>query len=296
MNFVELLIAGLSNGATYALLAMAIALVFRVSRVLNLAQGEFATLGAMLPVWAAAHWHMNIYLALAVAVAISTAVGFLSARVALVPPLRRQAPVVELLSVTIALALLFEGALYLIFGRDTYYATPLIGGSTAWTAGSLDISKETVLLLAVGLAIGALLSCVLRYTGIGWVLRACADNGPSARMLGADVPMLTAYAFALAALISCVAGFLLAPAVPFNYLTGFSYMLQALVAGSLVAFRSPLLAGLAGLGIGIIQALVAGYLTANYQTFVTFVILVIVLVANPARLRPQGLPATGGQR
>jgi branched-subunit amino acid ABC-type transport system permease component len=275
---------------------MAIALVFRVSRVLNLAQGEFAALGAMLPIWAATHWNMNIYLAFLIAAVVSTAAGFLSARIALVPALRRQAPVVELLSVTIALALLFEGALYLIFGRDTYYAKPLFGGSASWSLGSLNISKETVLLLAVGLVVGALLSALLRFTGIGWILRACADNGSSIRMLGADVPMLTAYAFALAALISCLAGFLLAPAVPFNYLTGFTYMLQALVASSLVAFRSPLLAGLAGLGIGVIQALVAGYLTASYQTVVTFAILVVVLLVSPSRLRPIGLPVIGSER
>ena len=281
----QLIIAGLSNGCTYAILAMALTLLFRMSNILNLAQGEFLTIGGIFPVWAAAHWGVGAGLALLVAIAACVVLGFVSARVSLVPALRRGAPVVELLSITIALALLLEGVSYWIFGDDIYYAKALLPGSESLRLGNIGVAKETLLLLGVALVVGAGLSIVLKRTGIGWLLRACADSGYSIRMLGADVPMLTAVTFAFAAGLSCIAGFLVAPLVPFSYLTGFGYMLQALVGCALVNFRSPLLAGLAGMAVGIVQALVAGYISAGYQSVITFGLLAAVLLARPSHLR-----------
>jgi branched-chain amino acid transport system permease protein len=279
------LAAGLTNGAVYGIAALGIVLVFRVSRVINLAQGEAITAGALGTWWldVRAGWPRPVAAIAAIAaVALFFAVA---ARWTIVRAGSVAAGDVLAASlVTLALALFGQGLLFAAFGRELHGSPPMLPGRAVLVAGA-GLPAHTVLVLAVTAAAAGGIGAALRWTMPGRGMAACAENRTGAAVVGVNVGRMIVVAFGLAGGLGALAGVLLAPVTVFSYLTGFGLALRGLAAAALVGFRSAAAGLAAGLAVGVLESGISAYVSSGYQEPVVAALLIVAIVAWP-RLTP----------
>ncbi len=286
MLYVELVLQGLINGSTYALIAVGLTLVYGLLRILHVAHAGLFTLGAYLTVLGGAQG-LPLPLALAGSSVVVGLLGMVVYR-AVYEPILARPPFVALVA-SIGLFILMQELFRLVFGPyGASFPTPPM--MTRVAIGGLGMrSGEAVVLVSAAVLLSAL-GAFTRYTriGVGW--RATVSDPTVARAFGVD-PVRTRYVcFFIASALAAYAGGLVAVlnnlveptmgAVP-------SYkMLAIIVLGGLGNVRGTLLASLA---LGVIEAFGTIWL-GNWldRDALAFVVLIAVLM-----LRPQGL--TGGR-
>lgn len=284
-GLLQTLAAGLTNGAVYGIAALGIVLVFRVSRVINLAQGEAITAGALGSWWLdeRAGWPRP---AAAIAAIAATAVFFalVSRWTVLRTGPAASSDVLAASLVTLAVALFGQGVLFAAFGRELHGSPPLLDAGPLHLAGA-SVPSHSVLVLTVTAAVAAALGGGLRWTMAGRGMAACAENAIGAAAVGVNVQRVVVVAFGVAGGLGALAGILLAPATVFSYLTGFGLALRGLAAAALVGFRSAPAGLAAGLAVGVLEAGVSAYVSSGYQEPFVAGLLVVALIAWP-RLTP----------
>lgn len=287
----QVVIAGLANGAVYGISALGIVAVYRVARIVNLAQGEAITIGALATWWLDRQPGWPRAGAAAVAV-LGTALFYGGAawltllragRVSRAGPAALPATLPASL-ITLALALAAQGLLFAGFGRALYGTAPMVPWGPVRLAGAtLPAHTIVVALVTAGLAVA--LTAIVRHTMVGRAMAACADNRLGASVVGVDVARMVVIVFAVAGSLGALAGVLLAPVTVFSYLTGFGLALRGLAAAALVGFRSPGAGLVAGVGVGVLEAAVGTYGTSGYQEPIVAAVLIATLLVWP-RLAP----------
>ena len=272
---------GVILGATYALFALGFTLMFGVLRVINLTYGFYFSAGAFaalflaragLPVWA------MLPLAAVASGAIAVAIDWL-----LLTRLRRVgAPELSSLMVTLGAVLALYAAATALLGPDIRRFPPGLISAGAFSFGALRITSAQLLILgATALLVGALL-LLMRGTRLGLAIRAMAELPDAAGLMGIDTT-------ATAALVSFVSGALAGAGgvligLNFNAIQpymGEEMMLRGfvvIIVGGLGDIGGALIAGLA---LGVVEVLTAGYVASGLKEAVAFAILVAVLWTRP---------------
>ena len=284
-RLLQTLAAGLTNGAVYGMAALGIVLVFRVSRVINLAQGEAITAGALGAWWldVRAGWPRPAAAAVAI---VGTGVFFAVASrwTVLRAGSAASSDVLTASLVTLALALFGQGVLFAGFGRELHGSPALFDAGPLHLAGA-SIPWHTVVVGGVTAAVAGALGAALRWTMPGRGMAACAENRTGAAVVGVNVRTAIAAAFGVAGGLGALAGVLLAPVTVFSYLTGFGLALRGLAAAALVGFRSATAGLVAGVTVGVLEAVMSAYVSSGYQEPFVAGLLLAALVAWP-RLAP----------
>ena len=276
-DLLQLVFAGLSQGAVYALIAIGFVAVFTVSGVINLAQGEFAALaglvaisavGSGLPLWAAA----------VVAVATVAVVAVLMERLA-ISPVKRMTTLVSLI-LTLGVSTMLKALMLLVFGPDAEGLTPITEGG--FTVVGVSIRYQELWVLAVAGLVALAVYWFYERTLAGKALRACAEQPVAARLVGISLGRASLLAFLIAGCVGAVAGVLASPLYFTSWESGLTLGLKGFVAATLGGLVSVRGAVLGGLLLGVLENLTAGYISTGLRDAVAFLLLIIVLVARPA--------------
>jgi ABC-type branched-subunit amino acid transport system permease subunit len=293
------IVIGLSRGLVYGILALGLVLVYKGTKILNLAQPFFGLLGAFVAWWLTAEAGFmpfqamtkpRMILASVVTVALVGLHGFTLERTLF--HRLRNAPRLVTLVATLAIGQGTVGLVTILFARNQKQAETLriipVGidkivelGDVNLTGGDLQVML-IVPLVALGLA------AYFRFSRFGVAIRAAADNGDSARLLGVSVDRVAAFTWASGAALAALAGILLAAKdgslAPSTLSTGF--LVKALAAALIGGLTSLSGALIGGLVVGIGEAVISGYFqhTIGAADIVFFVAVVAMLA-----FRPQGL-------
>jgi branched-chain amino acid transport system permease protein len=203
---VQILVYGAVISAIYAMLAVGFTLIFGVARILNLAHGSFYALGAYLVYTLTANAALPLWLASPIAVLLVGAFGVLVERV-LVRPLRRST--LAVLLITLAVALMVEQALLLIFGSEARNVPSMI--ETTYRIAGVDISGQRLLALGGGIAILTALWLFMQYTRLGSAILAVSQDAEAAQYMGIPSDRIFSLVMGLSAAIAAAAGILVAP-------------------------------------------------------------------------------------
>lgn len=283
--FVQLTVAGLSNGAVLALAALGFVVVYKASSVINFAQGHFLLIGAYV-LWAAiVQWGLPWELAVVVAIAVAIALGVLVERVVLRPLVGQ--PVISVIMVTIGLAYVLGGVVLWVWGPTSSGFPAFIPSDSVSILGA-QVGQNR--LWAIGLAAVALVGFALFFqrSRHGIAMRAVADDQQAALAMGISVRRIFAIAWALAGVTAVAGGMLLAN------LTGVSLDLSSF---GLLVFPVVILGGLdsiagvvvGGAIIGLLQQYSGFYLDKHLASIqitgtaelVPYVALVLILLVKP---------------
>jgi branched-chain amino acid transport system permease protein len=282
-KFLDLLFAGLVSGAIYAFFALCMTLWYRVANVLNLAVGDFAVLGALCTDWLARDQHVPVPLAIVISLAGAGVVAYLFDLVVLHNALDGPTPqrgLVVIFFYTFSLSFFLEGLTEQLFG------TYVRGAPTLWHGPALDIGnahieRAGVLVLILAVVLGIALTLFLRFTLVGKAVTASGDNVVGARSIGINSRRFRVAIFVATAVLAALFGVLESPLNGFVYNSGAAISLTGTIAAAFAGFRQPGKAASVGLGIGVLEALLGGYVNAQYGQTILFGVLAAVILARP---------------
>lgn len=279
-------VSGLASGSIYALLALAIVIVYRSTGVINFAQGELATLAAFI-CWALTVHGWAYWPAFGVTVALAFGAGTALQRIVLRwahggPPLW---PTV----VSVGLLLAVNGLDTWIWGSAGKRFDGPFSASTVHVVGT-SVSKRDLGMLAVVAVSFVVVGLLFTRTKLGLGLRASAAAPLESRFAGVRVAGMLAAASGLAAALGAVAGITAAPALHLEPNMMRAALLYAVAAAVLGGLNSPLGAVVGGLALGVLVELVGAYVhwvDGELRLALALAVLVAVLIVRPAGLMGQ---------
>jgi branched-chain amino acid transport system permease protein len=284
VNLVNAVVQGLFLGSLYALLACGLSLIFGVMRIINLAHGDLAILGAYLTWQLTTSLDISPFVAMAITVPIMLVIGYALQRLVLARSLR--GGVLVPLLTTFGLSIILQNGFLQVFSPDVRSlgsdAGSIATGSWQITA-DLTIPYLGVLVLAVSLAVLGGLQYVLSYTGFGREMRATAQDPDTAGLVGVPASSIYARATAIAVATAAIAGAFLAIRSSFGPASGppqLIFAFEAVVIGGIGSLWGTFVGGVV---LGISQTLGA-LIDPQYSILAGHLVFLAVLVAPRLRL------------
>ncbi|HEY0448241.1 branched-chain amino acid ABC transporter permease [Actinophytocola sp.] len=286
--FLAQLVNGVVQGAVYVLVAIGLSLVFGVLKVVNFAHGEFYVVGGFAAYVATTTFGWPYWLGVVLAAVAGLVVGGVAERLAIRP--LRKAPEDSVFLSTFGLSLvLLYGVKLLLGGRPRPVPTSF---ERNFSFGGVVISSQQIFVLVVTAVLVCVLFLALQRSYLGLMLRAVALDRSTGALMGLNVERLYWGAFAVAAALAAVAGAAVAPMFSINPFSGQDILITAFIVVVIAGLGSLPGAVIVGLGLGVAEAMAAGYLPEGSRQWVPYVLVVAVLL-----LRPQGLfPGRGVAR
>ncbi|MFC4148134.1 branched-chain amino acid ABC transporter permease [Micromonospora mangrovi] len=284
MTIANAVINGVLLGALYALFACGLSLMFGVMRIINLAHGDLAVLGAFAVWLIATQAQVSPFLALAVALPVMLVLGYLLHRVLLGPSLRG-GELTPLLT-TFGLAIVVQNLMLQIFSPDVRSLGAAAGEISvgSWRVNDqLTVPYFGLLVLAVAVALLGGLEILLRRTRPGREMRATAQDAETAELVGIPAESVYAKATALAVGTATLAGAFLAMHATFDPSSGPTQLIfafEAVVIGGLGSLRGTLVGGMV---LGVAQT-VGATIDPQYAILAGHLVFLAVLTGPRGRL------------
>ncbi|MWD29772.1 branched-chain amino acid ABC transporter permease [Aquicoccus sp. SCR17] len=281
----DIIITGLILGGTYALIAIGLNLQYGVARIMNLANGEMLVAGGYtafaLYTGAGLSPLLTIFLVAPAAFAVNWAIYRVMLR-----PLVKRAPnrgALEQDSIlaTFGLSFVMVGLMVWAFGGD-YFNYAYLSRRVEIFGDGFGLNRVVAFLCATALC--AALFIWMNLSRAGMVIRAVAVSPDSARLVGIDVPRLSAIAFALGGAVTAVGGAVLSTYLTLDASTGVIFTMKALIIvimGGVGDIRGTIVAALI-LGLG--ETLVATLIDPGLTLAAAYALFILILL-----FRPQGL-------
>ncbi len=274
--FVQYLLSGIATGCTFALVATGFVAIYRVTRVVNFAQGVFAVLAGMLA-YSLLGWGVPHVLSEALAVAVAGVSGAVVGFVALG---RRGTTPLASLIITLGLGIGSYALLIFLWGDKPISFEGLKGNIDI---GGVGMQPQYLLVVVLTAAAFVGLGLFFDHTYLGRGLTACASNPRAARLVGIDVHAMGLVAFALGGALGGLAGVLLTPLEPVAFNADVGIAISGFAAAIFGGLLRPGAALVGGLVLGVAEALVAGYSQASLQSGVALVIMLAIMVWRASR-------------
>jgi len=285
--FFQLVASGIVVGSIYALSGLGFVLIYKSSRVLNLAHGQFISLGAFITYALTVGAHIPIYISFLLSLIITFLLAMSVERIFL----RRLIgePIISVIMVTIGLMSILDGLIYLTpFGTENF-SFPEFLPKAPIALGGVSISWTQLVGVIITVILIAGFSWFFKKSTLGISMRAVSDDQMASMSIGISIPRVFGLAWAAAGFSAAAAGGIIANITGLNF--------DTLVSFGIIVFPVVILGGLdsifgavvAGIILGLIQQFAAGYLDGLWGLFGTanlvpwFILLIILLI------KPHGL-------
>jgi branched-chain amino acid transport system permease protein len=256
MTVINAILQGVFLGAFYAVLACGLSIMFGVMRIINLAHGDLAVLGAYITFVIVDRVGLSPFVAFLIAMPVMIALGYLLHLTILERSLR--SGILTPLLATFGLSIVIQNLLLIIFSPDVHSLGRSAGSLTtaSWqVAGGLSVSALGILVLIVAVLVFGALQVFLSRTRLGWMMRATAEDADAAELVGIDSRGTYAWATALAVAIAALGGLFLGIRSVFDPVSGPTQLIfafEAVVIGGMGSLWGTLLGGIA---LGVAQTL-----------------------------------------
>ncbi len=281
--FSEIGLAGIGSGGLYALTGLALVLIYKATKVVNMAIGEILMLGAYIFMGFSAGLALPVWAAIPLAIISTGLVGGLVERAIIRPMLGESA--ISVFMVTIGLGSILVGVVELVWGANPQRLVNFIPKDPLFI-GEAYLSPKVGYAFAVAALVVGLFLLVFKTWRGGVALRATAGDQAAAYSMGINVPRVFSSVWVITAMVAAAAGILVGSIGGISPSMGV-YGLSVLVVVIVGGLDSLLGALVAGVLVGLIETYAGAYLGGEYKMLATFCLLVFVLV-----IRPYGLFGT----
>jgi branched-chain amino acid transport system permease protein len=279
-TLIHVVVSGLATGSIYALMALALVIIYNATRTLNFAQGEMLMVSTFVA-WSVQRglgWPLSA--TLIVAVVAAGAMAWVIERVLI----RRAVAAThwDVLIITVGLSLILRSLAGLVWTHDEF-AFPSFFGTRPVAIGPVRLAPVSLGIIGASLSLMALLYALFRWTRLGRAMRAVAQNQRAARLMGISVERVYSSSWVLAAVVGAVAGVLVAPVVFLSSKMGL-IVINGFTGAVIGGFGSMPGAVAGGMLLGVIENLAPLYLPSGIRYSVPFLVLIAILVVRPAGL------------
>jgi branched-chain amino acid transport system permease protein len=281
---------GFVGGGIYAIIAVGFVTIYNVSRVINLAQGEFLMLGGMITV-SLIGMQVPYGLAFILAVIAVTIIGVLMQKF-VINYVKRATPL-SLIILTIGVSILIRGVASWIWGKDAFALEPITSNEPI-SIGGVTVAQQSVWVIVAVLVILLFLWYLMEKTMVGKKINACSVNTMAARLMGISPGKMAMLAFAISAATGAVAGIVIAPLNVTSYDVGVLLGIKGFSAAILGGLGNPIGAVMAGFLLGMLESLGAGYISSGLKDAIAFIILIAVLLIKPTGIFGERSVGKGG--
>ncbi|WP_122628465.1 branched-chain amino acid ABC transporter permease [Lucifera butyrica] len=276
------LVNGISLGSIYALIALGYTMVYGIIKLINFAHGDIYMLGAYVGFFATSVLKLSFFPALIMAIITAALAGVIIERLAYRP--LRNAPKIAILITAIGVSLLLEnGGILLVSPQPRTF--PKVFSLPVYNIGGIIIDGQQILIMVISVVLMVLLTYIVHRTKMGKAMRAVSFDTDAARLMGIDVDKTISFTFALGSGLAAAAGVLVG--IYYNSidpLMGIMPGLKAFVAAVLGGIGVIPGAMMGGVILGVIEALVSGFISSTFRDAAAFAILIIILLFRPSGL------------
>ncbi|MBI5558310.1 MAG: branched-chain amino acid ABC transporter permease [Deltaproteobacteria bacterium] len=279
--FFQYLVAGITYGSIYAIVAIGFNIIYNTTGIINFAQGEFVMLGGMLAI--SLHSMLPLPLAIGLAVLITMLIGALI-EIIFIRWLKSPS-ILRMIIITIGISILIREAALHVWGEGVR-SLPYFNGNEITTIQlwGTNISPQVLWVISVCSIIVLLLSIFFKYTSLGQEMRACAANRLAATLCGISTKNMVTFSFMLSAGIGALAGCVVSPITYTQYDSGTGLAIKGFTVAVLGGLGNSMAAVAAGILLGIIEAFSVSVVPLAFQDAISIALLLLILF-----IRPHGL-------
>ncbi|MFZ2225376.1 MAG: branched-chain amino acid ABC transporter permease [Candidatus Deferrimicrobium sp.] len=273
------MVAGLTYGTIYAIVAIGFNIIYNATGIINFAQGEFVMLGGMTAV--TLNQFVPMPLAILLAVVLTMIVGAVI-EIVFIRWLYKPS-VLRMVIITIGVSILIREIALHIWG-DGVRALPYFTGSsvTSINLGGVYISSQVLWVVGVGGLAVAALTAFFNLTMLGRQMRACAANRDAARLCGIDTGNMVTLSFILSAAIGAIGGCVVCPITYVQYDSGTPLAIKGFTVAILGGLGNSTAAVGAGMILGILESFSIWVLPTAYKEAISIAILLVILFFKPS--------------
>jgi branched-chain amino acid transport system permease protein len=274
----QAIINGLAEGSVYALLALGLVFINRITEIATFAHGEVSALAAFVGFTVFHYLHAPFAVAIVASIVAGAVIGFLVERI-VIRPVQTSGPLATVV-VTLGLFFVIHGGVKLIWGPDVW-PYPSIFGEGTILFGDTAIAAQHLGVMATAFVIATGLAAYLRWTRTGLALRAIPQNRFGAALIGLNLRRLTSTAWIVGSAVGAVAGVLIAPLIFLQSNMMQAPIIKAFAVAALGGLSSLVGAFVGGLVLGVIENVAVLYIPTYLKDTISFLFILIVLLLQP---------------
>jgi len=277
---IRLIIGALMIGSVYGVVGIGYGLIYKASGLMSLAQGDMLMFGAFLGITFYKYLQLPFIVALLLTMLIMFLLGMFIERVMVTKLIEKGAQTVYIILCTISISMILQNSAMLTWGSNVLQF-PAIFNSASVKIFGVSVAPENLLVLGVGIIIMVALQLFLTKTKFGISMRAAAQDEVAASALGINVPLTKGTAWGIASMLAGAIGVVVGPVFGV-YMSMGAMIGQKAFAGAVVGgYGNMFGAIIGGVFFGFLETFVSAYLTSNYKDFITFGILIVVMILMP---------------
>ena len=283
-NNLPYLLAGISVGGQYALIAIGYTMVYGILRLINFAHGDVIMVGAYICFFAVSTYELPPLLGVILAMAVCTALGIVIERLAYKP--LRQAPSLAVLITAIGVSYLLQNGAQILWSSNIKMFPAFFSSQPiALFGGELKITIAAIVTVLACVVIMAALVWFTGRTKMGKAMRACSEDKAAAQLMGINVNATISMTFAIGSALAAIAGVLFCSAYPIlTPTTGAMPGIKAFTAAVFGGIGSIPGALLGGVLLGMIEIFASAYISTQLSNAIVFAVLIVVLLVRPTGL------------
>ena len=281
LNFLQMIVNGMAAGSTYALMGLAMVIIYKTTEVPNFAQGEMALVSSYLTYMFldqyGVPYHVVFPAALVFAFVLGCVLEFVVLRRA------KEPNILGMIVITIGLEMILMGLVSWKFGADQKTMPFPITPYDSVVIGKVFISTLELLTMGMVLLLMTGLFVFLRYSKLGIAMKATQQNDVAARLMGIRTDRIRMATWGISSTVGCTAGLLISSIVMQPYMM-WDPLLKGFAAAVMGGMTSLPGAVFGAYMLGIIENLFGGYISIEFKSVVAFAIIVLVLCVKPSGL------------
>jgi branched-chain amino acid transport system permease protein len=278
--FTQIFLNGLFSSSIYSMVSLGLTLILGVMAIADFAQGALYMLGAFTAFYAATIWGLDFFSAVCLAIVLTAIVGVINNILVYQPVMKRGA---NSLIAALGVLMIMQNTALLVFGPDYQtFQLPFGQEQIRILTGTITLYKAGIIMMPCLLVPGVWL--FLQKTRTGKAIRAISQNQEGAAIVGIALTKISIITFAIGAGLVGLTGAIVGPIYAFDAHFGGDTIVKAftiVILGGLGSIRGAVVGSLI---IGIGENMIAGYLSTEYSSMMTFLVLILILF-----VRPQGM-------
>jgi len=278
----------LQLGSIYALIALGYTMVYGILTMINFAHGDLFMVGAFFCFMAAAYLGLPFVPTLLISMAGVALLGVTIERLAYRP--LRNAPRVSAIITALGVGIFLESATLVVYPYPQ--SVPMLLPNTTWTVGGVTVSLLQIIIILLSIGLMVLLDFIVQKTMVGMAMRAISWDKNIVPLMGVPLNLIISVTFAIGTSLGAAAGVMYSQAFPvidpyMGIMVGWKAFISAVV-GGIGNIRGAMIGGFI---LGSVEIMGAAFLPSTYRDFVSFTLLLILLIFRPygilGKPRPQ---------